>query len=104
MVGFSEALRREYGREGLGVTALCPGFVQTNLFTNAPLEKDMEEHKVPPRIITTTPERVANAAVKAIYRNRRLVVMEPFARFLYAIKRFAPESSTRFSIWAGASA
>jgi short-subunit dehydrogenase len=90
MVGFSEALRREYGRDGLGVTALCPGFVQTNLFTNAPLEKDVEEHKAPPRIITTTPERVANAAIKAIYRNRRLVVMEPFARFLYATKRFAP--------------
>jgi len=90
LVGFTEALRREYGREGLGVTALCPGFVQTNLFTNAPLEKDIEEHKVPPRLITTSPERVANAAVKAIYRNRRLVVMEPFARFLYATKRFVP--------------
>jgi hypothetical protein len=33
---------------------------------------------------------VANAAVKAIYRDRRLVVMEPFARLLYATKRFAP--------------
>jgi short-subunit dehydrogenase len=90
MVGFSEALRREFGREGLGVTALCPGFVRTNLFTNAPLEEKVEEHKIPPRIITTTPERVANAAVKAIYRNRGVVVMEPFARFLYALKRFAP--------------
>jgi short-subunit dehydrogenase len=90
MVGFSEALRREFGREGLGVTALCPGFVRTNLFTNAPLEEKVEEHKIPPRIITTTPERVANAAVKAIYRNRGVVVMEPFARFMFALKRFAP--------------
>ena len=90
MVGFSESLRNEFGRQGLGVTALCPGFVRTNLFTNAPLEEKIEEHKVPPRIVTTTPERVANAAVKAIYRNRRLVVMEPFARLMYAVKRFAP--------------
>jgi short-subunit dehydrogenase len=90
MVGFSESLRNELGRQGLGVTALCPGFVTTNLFTNAPLEKSATEHKLPPRIICTTPERVANAAVKAIYRNRRLVVMEPFARLLYATKRFAP--------------
>ena len=37
MVGFSESLRNECGREGLGVTALCPGFVDTNLFTTAPL-------------------------------------------------------------------
>ena len=90
MVGFSEALRREFGREGLGVTALCPGFVRTNLFTNAPLEAKVDEHKIPPRIITTTPERVANAAVNAIYRNRGVVVMEPFARFMFALKRFAP--------------
>ncbi len=90
MVGFSESLRREFGREGLGVTALCPGFVRTNLFTSAPLEEKVEAHKIPPRAITTTPERVANAAVKAIYRNRRLVVIEPFARFMVAMKRFAP--------------
>lgn len=90
MVGFSEALRNEFGRLGLGVTALCPGFVQTNLFTNAPLEENMTEHKLPPKIITTTPERVAKAAIKAIYRNRRMVVMEPFARLMYATKRFAP--------------
>ncbi|HEX4414223.1 MAG TPA: SDR family oxidoreductase [Lacipirellulaceae bacterium] len=90
MVGFSESLRNELGRQGLGVTAVCPGFVRTNLFTNAPLEQDIESHKTPPRIVTTTPERVANAAVKAIYRNRRLVVMEPMARAMYFAKRFAP--------------
>jgi short-subunit dehydrogenase len=90
MVGFSEALRNEFGRQGLGVTALCPGFVRTNLFANAPLEAKAEEHKLPPTAITTTPERVAHAAIKAIYRNRRLVVMEPFARLMYATKRFAP--------------
>jgi short-subunit dehydrogenase len=90
LVGFSESLRNEFGRQGLGVTALCPGFVRTNLFTSAPLEERTEEHKLPPRLITTTPERVANAAVKAIHRNRRLVVMEPFARFMYSMKRFAP--------------
>lgn len=90
MVGFSESLRNEFGRQGLGVTALCPGFVTTNLFTNAPLEESAEQHKLPPRIICTTPERVAKAAVKAIYRNRRLMTMEPFARLMYATKRFAP--------------
>lgn len=90
MVGFSESLRNEFGREGLGVTAVCPGFVTTNLFANAELAKNQEEHKSPPRAICTTPERVANAAVKAVYRNRRLVVMEPFARLMYTTKRFAP--------------
>jgi short-subunit dehydrogenase len=90
MVGFSESLRHELGRKGLGVTALCPGFVSTNLFANAPLEKAAEEHKRPPRILCTTPERVAKAAIKAIYRNRRLVTIGLFARLAYTVKRIAP--------------
>ncbi len=90
MVGFSEALRAEYGREGLGVTALCPGFVATNLFASAPLPENGKGPKIPPRIFCTTPEKIARAAVKAIRRNRRLVVVEPFAKLLTTIKRFTP--------------
>ena len=90
LVGFSDALRAEYGREGLGVTALCPGFVATNLFTSAPLPENGKGPKIPPRIFCTTPEKVARAAVRAIRRNRRLVVVEPFAKFLTTVKRFAP--------------
>ena len=90
MVGFSEALRNEFGREGLGVTALCPGFVDTNLFTSAPLGEKQKEHKIPPRIFCTTPEKVAHAAVKAIRRNKRMVVMTPAAWLFVSAKRFVP--------------
>jgi short-subunit dehydrogenase len=90
LVGFSDALRAEYGREGLGVTALCPGFVTTNLFTSAPLPENSKGPKVPPRFFCTTPERVARAAVKAIRHNRRLVVVEPFAKLLTLVKRYTP--------------
>jgi NAD(P)-dependent dehydrogenase (short-subunit alcohol dehydrogenase family) len=90
MVGFSEVLRNEYGRGGLGVTALCPGFVDTNLFTSAPLGAKQKEHKIPPRIFQTTPEKVAAAAVKAIRRNKRMVVMTPAAWLLVSAKRFVP--------------
>jgi short-subunit dehydrogenase len=90
MVGFSEALRVEYGREGLGVTALCPGFVATNLFASAPLPENGKGPKIPPRIFCTTPEKIARTAVKAIRRNRRLAVVEPFAIVLTTVKRFTP--------------
>jgi NAD(P)-dependent dehydrogenase (short-subunit alcohol dehydrogenase family) len=90
LVGLSDSLRAEYGRYGLGVTALCPGFVRTNLFTSAPLPPSAKSHKIPPRIFSTTPERVAAATIRAIRRNRRLVVVEPSARFLCTIKRLAP--------------
>lgn len=90
MVGFSEALRVEYGREGLGVTALCPGFVATNLFASAPTLENGKGPKIPPRIFCTTPEKIARTAVKAIRRNRRLAVVEPFAKVLTTVKRFTP--------------
>jgi short-subunit dehydrogenase len=90
LVGFSEVLRNECGRDGLGVTALCPGFVDTNLFTSAPLGEKQKAPKEPPRIFRTTPEKVARAAVKAIRRNRRLVVMTPAAWFLVSAKRVVP--------------
>jgi short-subunit dehydrogenase len=90
MVGFSECLRNEFGKQGLGVTALCPGFVSTNLFANAEIEQEEDQPKTPPKAVCTTPEKVANAAIKAIYRNRRLVTMEPFARVMYAMKRYTP--------------
>lgn len=89
LVGYTESLRSEYGPQGVGVTALCPGLVRTNLF-NASMSNGHERQKDPPRWTTTTPERVARAAVKAIRQNRRMVVMEPVARVTYAAKRFLP--------------
>lgn len=90
MVGFSQALRAEYSRQGLGVTALCPGFVKTNLFSAARPMRDGEEPRQPPRFMCTTPERIARCAVSAIRRNRRQVIVEPFAHVAWAAKAFAP--------------
>jgi len=90
LVGFSESLRAEYGRRGLGVTALCPGFVDTNLFDTALRNEDRAQSKRPPRWMLTTPERIARCAVQSIYRNRRLIVTQPYAQIAYYGKRFFP--------------
>jgi NAD(P)-dependent dehydrogenase (short-subunit alcohol dehydrogenase family) len=90
LVGFSESLRAEYARRGLGVTALCPGFVRTGLFRSATCGHAVPKDPEPPRWISTTPERVAAKAIRAIRRNRPLVVVTPAARLLYYSKRFAP--------------
>ncbi|MGI9428756.1 MAG: SDR family NAD(P)-dependent oxidoreductase [Bythopirellula sp.] len=90
LVGFSESLRAEYGRVGLGVTALCPGFVDTNLFATAPLGSDQQVQKQPPKWMLTTPEKIAARAVKAIQRNDAQVVMQPYAKLAHLGKRFVP--------------
>ncbi len=90
LVGFSESLRAEFGRTGLGVTALCPGFVDTKLFATASLGSDRQQQKLPPRWMLTTPEKIAARAIKAIYRNQAQVVMQPYAKLAHLGKRFFP--------------
>jgi 3-oxoacyl-[acyl-carrier protein] reductase len=89
LVGLSAALRAEYGRD-IGVTALCPGFVRTPLLetfaTGAP---GQHRHAIPP-FLCASPEQVAAAALRAIRRNKGLVVITPAARLLWWMARFAP--------------
>ncbi|MEX0818439.1 MAG: SDR family oxidoreductase [Pirellulaceae bacterium] len=90
LVGFSEALRAEYARRGLGVTALCPGFVATELFQSMPNEAPGRIPRTPPRWVCTTPERVADKAVRAIRRNTRVALVTPLAHAVYYARRIAP--------------
>ena len=90
LVGFSEALRAEYGRRGVGVTALCPGPVQTNLYSSAISGREGREVPTPPAWICTTEHKVAEQAIAAIRKNRRLVLLTPMAHLLWNLKRFAP--------------
>jgi NAD(P)-dependent dehydrogenase (short-subunit alcohol dehydrogenase family) len=91
LVGFTEALRAEFGRRGIGVTALCPGAVRTNLYRSAVSGKKRRAVVPdPPAWLSTTPERVAIAALRAIQKNQRFVLLTPLAYVLYNAKRFAP--------------
>jgi short-subunit dehydrogenase len=89
LVGFTESLRAEYGPRGLGVTALCPGLVRTRIFESAMTGGSKSAPRFP-RWMTTSPERVAKGAVRAIRRNQGLVVITPQARFVWWVKRFTP--------------
>ncbi|MCI0358311.1 MAG: SDR family oxidoreductase [Planctomycetaceae bacterium] len=90
LVGFSEAMRAEYLRRGVGFTAVCPGPVRTNLYKSAPNSYKGRETPQPPAWLCTTPERVAEATIRAIYRNRAVTFVSPMAWLLYYSKRLAP--------------
>ncbi len=90
LVGFTEGLRAEYGQQGIGVTALCPGLVDTNLFSSADYPVNLKGPKTPPDWMCTSPARVAKAAVRAIRTNKRQVVIEPLGHALVFMKRYTP--------------
>ncbi len=90
LVGFSEALRAEYGRRGLGVTALCPGPVRTNLYRSAASGKKSKRVPEPPAWLCASVETIARKAIRSIRKNRGMTLVTPMAHLLFNAKRFAP--------------
>jgi NAD(P)-dependent dehydrogenase (short-subunit alcohol dehydrogenase family) len=87
LVGFTMGLRVEFCRPNFGVTALCPGFVQTGMldqFISGGVRRSV------PSWICTTPEKVAAQTVLSIRDNRGLVVMPALARLLWWFARLSP--------------
>jgi 3-oxoacyl-[acyl-carrier protein] reductase len=90
LVGFTAALRAEYGRPEFGVTALCPGFVRTAMLERfATGTPQQQRHKIP-AWITMEPDDVAARTIRAIRRNEGLVVIPATARLLWRLARLSP--------------
>ncbi len=90
LLGFTEALRAEFGRQGLGVTCVCPGLVSTDLLSSAELAREDKPVPIPPAWSCATAERVADKTIRGINRDKRLVLVTPLAYVLYYLNRFAP--------------
>ena len=90
LVGFTEAIRAEFGRRGMGVSAICPGPVRTDLYKSAAGGRAGKPVPEPPRWMTASPETIAKRTVKAVRKNKRLTLITPTAHALYQLKRFAP--------------
>jgi len=76
-VGFSETLFLEAGANGIGVTCVCPGIVKTPIYKNSPIKGFTQEMmKRLPVILSVgeKPEDTARSIVKAVKKNRFLVV------------------------------
>ncbi len=90
LVGFSEALRAEYRRQGLGVTALCPGLVRTGFFRTAVHGRRSKRPWQPPYWLCVSPETVAARVLRAIHRNHGLALVGGMAHVLWLFRRLAP--------------
>lgn len=92
LVGLSEVLRNELARFGIGVTVVCPGFVRTNIFDATELRgmKDEAEVKKLPSWLGISKEDCAKDIVKAVRKNRFLIIPGPEMKIIYGFKRYAP--------------
>lgn len=84
LVGFTAALRAEFQRAHFGITALCPGFVRTALLDG------QADERAGLAWISTTPETVAAKTIRAIRRNRGLVLVTFTTHVYWRLYRVAP--------------
>lgn len=71
VVGFSEALRQEWRGSGVKISAICPGFVRTELIAGMSAPGLLE------RFLVVNPEDVATAVVAELARGASRTVFVP---------------------------
>lgn len=96
---FCESLRAELAEHKVGVTAICPGIVHTNITSTTEIAGTEDEAGNRRRIDDFyarrgfTPDKVARDIVKAILSNKAVVPVTPEAKFGYRSYRFFPWAS-----------
>ena len=90
LIGFTAALRAEYGRHGLGVSALCPGPVLTNLYRKCESSRPEKPVPEPPRWLCCSIDAVSDGAIKCLRRNKRQLLVGPLAHLLAWMNWLAP--------------
>jgi NAD(P)-dependent dehydrogenase (short-subunit alcohol dehydrogenase family) len=96
VLGLSEALRAELQPHRIGVTAICPGFINTPITRNAPARGALDDPQLRERLVRIYqrrnygPERVARNILKAVERNRSVAPIASEAWIGYAVKRISP--------------
>jgi short-subunit dehydrogenase len=89
VLSFSEALHAELGPEGVRVTALCPGPVETEFFGLAETPEDYF-----PAAFMRTAERVAREGYEGLMAGRRVVVPGAANRIVPWLPRLLPRALT----------
>lgn len=94
--GFSEALRADMRVHGIGVTALCPGVINTSIVATAVLEGSLAEGDRQQKAVdfydkrNYGPEKVAAAVLRGVRHDVGVLPVSPEAWGLYYAKRFVP--------------
>ncbi|OBI60135.1 SDR family oxidoreductase [Mycobacterium sp. E796] len=105
VLAFSESLRADLADEGISVTAVCPGFVNTNIAKSTVYagmsaeqqERAREKADAAYRRRNYTPEAVAKAIVRAVETGPAVLPIAAESRIGYALRRISPSALRLFA-------
>lgn len=101
----SECLRAELASKSIGVSAICPGIVNTNITSTSRFAgvDEAEEKRRQQRssrlygLRNFPPEKVADAILRAVVRNEAVVPVTPESKGALWLSRFAPRTLRRIA-------
>lgn len=96
----SECLRAELAGRGIGVSAICPGLVNTNItatarFVGVDAQEERRRQTRSTRAYALRnypPEKVADAILRAVVRDEAVVTVTAEAKVSHALSRFLPRA------------
>ncbi len=105
VLALSESLRADFADEGISVTAVCPGFVNTNIAKStiyAGMSAEQQERArgkadAAYRRRNFTPEATAKAIVKAVKTGPAVLPIAAESRIGYAMRRISPGAVRLFA-------
>ena len=101
----TECLRAELDSHDIGVTAICPGFVDSDITrttTYVGVDETAQQAKRDRAVAAYhrrnyTPERVARHIVRAVERNTPVAAVSVESKFLRELNRIAPPLARRLA-------
>ena len=88
IIAFTESLRSEYYKNGIGCSVICPGFVEAGIYQRV---VDETGERISRLVGTSSPEAVANAVVQAIKKDLPEIIINPGpTRLLTALAELSP--------------
>jgi NAD(P)-dependent dehydrogenase (short-subunit alcohol dehydrogenase family)/pimeloyl-ACP methyl ester carboxylesterase len=109
VLSLAQSLRTELAPHGIGVSAICPGMIATNIINTTRFagQDEATERQSRERTDATYrrrdygPDKVANAVLRAVERNRAVVPVTPEAHAAVVGTRLSPALVRRFGGWFG---
>ena len=103
VLGLSEALRVELRPHGIGVTAVCPGLINTPITRTSRMRGPSADEEARARVVRLYerrnygPERVAGRILHAVQRDRAVMPVTAEAWLMYVLTRTAPPVARRLA-------